>query len=150
MLTDPVKICWLVKLLPKILLPELYSTEELIVLTTKVCATRLEVTVKDPVIDWSALKLLEPVVTYTLSICVSLVETDPEETATEAVVAKAKDPVPSNKLEFEAVPLKLPERKVKLPDMVTFPVKVVLPVTVKDPDMTGEYMFMLCYSYAGF
>jgi len=30
-----------------------------------------------------------------------------------------------------------------VPVIVTFPIKLVLPVTVRDPDMTGEYKFML-------
>ena len=38
MLTDPVKVCVLVRLFPNTLEPELYTTEELTVCTTRVCA----------------------------------------------------------------------------------------------------------------
>jgi hypothetical protein len=61
----------------------------------------------------------------------------------EPVVVKPTEPVPSNNKELEAVA----DRD---PLIVMFPMKVVLPDTVRDPDMTGEYSFMLCYSYAGF
>jgi hypothetical protein len=41
------------------------------------------------------------------------------------------------------VPDKLPEVIVRLPEfIVMLPKKVVLPVTVRDPDMTGWYMFI--------
>jgi hypothetical protein len=56
----------------------------------------------------------------------------------EPVVVKPTDPVPSNKLALEAVA----DRD---PLIVMFPMKVVLPDTVKDPDMTGEYSFMLYF-----
>jgi hypothetical protein len=56
----------------------------------------------------------------------------------EPVVVKPTDPVPSNKLALEAVA----DRD---PLIVMFPMKVVLPVTVRDPDMTGEYSFILFY-----
>lgn len=43
----------------------------------------------------------------------------------------------------EAVPVKLPEVMVRLPEfMVMLPINVVLPVTVREPDMTGWYMFI--------
>jgi hypothetical protein len=54
------------------------------------------------------------------------------------VVVKPTDPVPSNNKELEAVA----DRD---PLIVMFPMKVVLPDTVRDPDMTGEYSFMLFY-----
>ena len=60
--TEPVKVCVLVRLFPKMLEPEEYTIEELTVETTKVWAVIVDVTVKEPVMDWSALKLLEPVV----------------------------------------------------------------------------------------
>jgi hypothetical protein len=42
-----------------------------------------------------------------------------------------------------AVPDKLPEVMVRLPEfMVILPINVVLPVTVREPDMTGWYMFI--------
>jgi hypothetical protein len=47
---------------PKILEPLEYVMEDDMVLTNKVCAVIVELTVKDPVIDWLALKLFEPVV----------------------------------------------------------------------------------------
>jgi hypothetical protein len=56
----------------------------------------------------------------------------------EPVVVKPTDPGPSNKLALEAVA----DRD---PLIVMFPMKVALPVTVKDPDMTGEYSFILFY-----
>jgi hypothetical protein len=40
-LNDPVNCCTFVNEFPKILEPELYTTEELIVLTTKVCAVKV-------------------------------------------------------------------------------------------------------------
>jgi hypothetical protein len=52
------------------------------------------------------------------------------------VVVKPTEPVPSNKLALEAVA----DRD---PLIVMFPMNVVLPVTVRDPDMTGEYSFIL-------
>jgi hypothetical protein len=55
-------VCVLLRLFPKILLPLEYTTEEDTVLTIKVWAVIVDVTVKDPVMLWSALKLLEPVV----------------------------------------------------------------------------------------
>ena len=64
----------------------------------------------------------------------------------EAVVAKPIDPVPCNNKELLAklaVPVKLPEVMVRLPEfMVILPINVVLPVTVREPDMTGWYMFI--------
>jgi hypothetical protein len=54
----------------------------------------------------------------------------------EAVVVKPTEPVPSNNKELEAVA----DRD---PLIVMFPMKVVLPDTVRDPDMTGEYSFIL-------
>jgi hypothetical protein len=60
--TEPVKVCVLVRAFPKILEPLEYTTDELTVLTTSVCAVNVDDTVKDPVIDWSALKLFDPVV----------------------------------------------------------------------------------------
>jgi hypothetical protein len=61
----------------------------------------------------------------------------------DPVVVNPTEPVPSNKAALEAV-------ADTVPVIVTFPIKLVLPVTVRDPDMTGEYKFMLLYSYAGF
>ena len=40
-LTDPVNVCVFAVLLPKTLLPELNTTDELTVVTTKVCAVRV-------------------------------------------------------------------------------------------------------------
>ena len=46
MLTEPVKICVLLVELPKVLEPEEYTTEELIVVTANVCAVKVPVTIK--------------------------------------------------------------------------------------------------------
>ena len=84
-LIEPVNVCVFAVLLPNTLLPELNTTEELTVVTTRVCAVKVPLikaaeAVIAPKIFWLPVNMFEPVVAYVLSICVTLVEKDPDAT----------------------------------------------------------------------
>ena len=119
-----------------------YTTLDVTVCTTNVCAIIVPVAVSDPVMVCDPENAFEPVVAYEpvlASFDATRAANELDAVLNEDVVVNDVESNPSNNSAFdayEAVPA-IPCGAVMEPDMMVFP------VTVREPEMKGEFNIIL-------
>jgi hypothetical protein len=146
-------------LLPKILDPELNTTDELTVVTTSVCAVKVPLinaaeAVIAPKTFWLPVNMLEPVVAYVLSICVTRVEKEPDAPSKDVVLVE-KEALAATKLDAVASVLVTLEEKEELSLVILVEndalaatkldavVSVFVTLVEKDPDAVSKLVSLV-------